>query len=141
MKLRYLFFTFLLITQNSIYSGDFLKHYVKNDSNQKFFIGVIEEKQKLLDEFTKEQKELNASHKASTEKFTRQIDEIKTLQTKIESDLQKNADDDFLIKQQLILKESEQVLKDLQRTQDDNIALVTEIISHLQSFKNLLRFF
>src|SRR5579871_6918090 len=105
MKLRYLFFTALLLMQNVVYSGDFLKHYyAKNDSNQKFFTGVIEEKQKELDEFTKEQSELKASHKASTEKIARQIDEIKTLQTKIESDLQKNADDDFLIKQQLILK-------------------------------------
>lgn len=140
MKLRYLFFTFLVVTHNSTYSGDFLKHYVKNDSNQKFFIGVIEEKQKLLDEFTKEQSELKASHKALTEKFTQQIENIKTLQVKIENDLQKNPDDDVLIKQQLNLKESEQVLKDLQRTEDDNIALVAEIIMQLQSFLDDSRF-
>ena len=131
---------FLLISffSSSLYSSDFLKQLIKIDSNQKIFggviVGLIEEKQKLFNEFTKEQAELTASYKTFTEKITRQIDEIKTLHIKIEQDLHKNSEDDFLLKQQLILKESEQVLKDTQRTYDDNTTLVTEIISQLQAF-------
>lgn len=128
------FFFLLLITNVSLYSGDFLKQLVKTDTNQKFFIGVIEEKQKLLDEFIKIQSELTTSHKIFSEKITGQIDEIKTFNTNVENELQKNPEDDFLIKQQLILKESEQVLKDTQRTHDDNIALVADIVSQLQTF-------
>jgi len=125
----------LLISINtSLYCGDFLKQFVKTDTNQKFFVGVVEEKQKLLDEFTKEQLELTSSNKAFAEKISRQIDEVKTLLANVESELQKNPEDDFLIKQQLILKESEQVLKDTQRTQDDTHSLVTDIIAQLQSF-------
>lgn len=128
------FFNLLFLVNTSLYCGDFLKHFVKTDSNQKFFVGVIEEKQKSLDEFLKEQAELKASHKASTEKIARQIDEVKTVNAKVESELQKNPEDDFFIKQQLILKESEQVLKDTQHTQDDNNSLVTDIVTQLQSF-------
>ena len=52
---------FFLIT-TLFYCSDFLKQFVKTDSNQKFFVGVVEEKQKVLDEFTKEQAEVTASH-------------------------------------------------------------------------------
>jgi small-conductance mechanosensitive channel len=125
----------LLLSLNTVsYSGDFFKQFVKTDTSQKFFVGVIEEKQKLLDEFEKEQQELTSSNKSFTEKIFRQIDEVKTLLANVESGLQKNSDDDFLIKQQLILKESEQVLKDTQRTYDDNNSLITEIITQLHSF-------
>ncbi len=115
-------------------SGDFLKQFMKSDSNQKFFVGVIEEKQKLLEELEKEQTEQISSNKALTEKTSRQIDETKTLLISVEAGLQKNPDDDFLIKQQLILKESDQVLKDTQRIQDDTNSLLNEIITQLRSF-------
>jgi small-conductance mechanosensitive channel len=115
-------------------SGDFLKQFIKSDSSQKFFIGVIEEKQKLLEELEKEQTEQAGSNKAFTEKISRQIDEVKTLLTNVESGLQKNPDDDFLIKQQHVLKESDQVLKDTQRIHDDNNSLLNEIITQLRTF-------
>src|SRR5438045_301211 len=118
----------LLLIPNLCNSGDFLKQFVKNDSNQKFFVGLIEEKQKLLEEFEKEQTEQASADKAFTEKISRQIAEVKTLLTNVESGLQKNPDDDFLIKQQLILKESDQVLKDTQRINDDSNSLLNEII-------------
>lgn len=124
---------FVLVAHTS-YSGDFLKQFVKSDTNQKFFVGVIEEKQKLLDEFEKEQSELTSVHALFTEKNTRQIDELKTLLSNVDSQLQKNPEDDFFIKQQLILKESEQILKDTQRIYDDNLSLVAEIITQLHSF-------
>src|SRR5438132_7475461 len=124
---------FVVVVQVS-YSGDFLKQFVKSDTNQKFFVGVIEEKQKLLDEFEKEQLELTSAHTLFTEKNTRQLDELKTLLTNVDSQLQKNPEDDFFIKQQLILKESEQILKDTQRIYDDNLSLVAEIITQLRSF-------
>lgn len=133
-KIQSFFFPLLLIISTSLYSGDFLKQLVKTDTNQKFFIGVIEEKQKTLDEFSKEQTELTASHRIFSEKITKQIDEIKTFNTRVENELQKNPDDDFLIKEQLILKESEQVLKDTQHTYDDILTLVTDIVSQLQAF-------
>ena len=128
------FFSLLCIINTSLYSGDFIKQLVKTDTNQKFFIGVVEEKQKLLDEFIKEQNGFITSHKIFLEKITRQIDEIKTFNTKVENELQKNPEDDFLIKQQVIIKESEQVLKDTQRTYDDNVTLVADIVSQLQMF-------
>ncbi len=40
----------------------------------------------------------------------------------------------FSLKQQSILNESEQTLKDMQRIYDDYISLVTEIITQLRSF-------
>ena len=124
----------LLFLPNLCHSGDFLKQFIKNDPNQKFFIGVIEEKQKLLEEFEKEQTAQTSANKAFAEKISRQISEVKTLLTNIESGLQKNSDDDFLIKQQLILKESDQILKDIQRIQDDKNSLLNEIITQLRSF-------
>lgn len=127
-------FVLLLFIVTPLYCGDFLKQFVKTDTNQKFFVGVVEEKQKLLDEFTKEQFELTVTNQAFVEKTSRQIDEVKTLLANVESELYKNPEDDFLIKQQLILKESEQVLKDIQRTHDDNNSLITDIIAQLQSF-------
>jgi small-conductance mechanosensitive channel len=128
------FLNILLLVNASLYSGDFLKHYLKTDSNKSFFMGVIEEKQKSLDESLKEQAELAASHKIFTEKITRQIDEVKTLHNKVETELHKNPEDDFFIKQQLLLKESEQVLKDTQRTHDDNNTLLADIIVQLKAF-------
>src|SRR5258708_10080657 len=128
------FFMLLLFTAHISYGGDFLKQFVKSDTNQKFFVGVIEEKQKLLDEFEKEQLELTTAHTVFTEKNARQIDEVKTLLSNVHIQLQKNLEDDSLIKQQLIIKESEQILKDTQRIYDDNGSLVAEIISQLRSF-------
>lgn len=122
---------FFLIQLTSVYCGDFLKQLVP-DSNQKFFVGIIEDNQKKLKELVEQQSELSSP--ALSEKITRQIDEVKTLLISTESDLQKNSDDDFLIKQQLILKESEQVLKDTQRTLDDSNSIVTETITSMQSF-------
>lgn len=125
----------LLLSLNiPCHSGDFLKQFVKTDTTQKFFVGVIEEKQKALEETKKEQEELTTLINTINEKVVRQMDEVKTLLANIESELHKNPDDDFLIKQQLILKESEQVLKDTQRTLEDNNALMTEIIAQLESF-------
>jgi small-conductance mechanosensitive channel len=115
-------------------SGDFLKQFIKSDSSQKFFIGVIEEKQKLLEELEKEQTEQANSNKTFTEKISRQIDEVKTLLLNIENGLQKNPDDDFLLKQQLILKESDQILKDTQRIHDDTNSLLNETIAQLHAF-------
>ena len=117
-----------------LHGSDFLKQFVKTDANQKFFMGVIEEKQKLLDEFTKEQTELEAANQSFTEKIARQIDEVKTLLVNVESTLKQKPEDDFLIKQQSILNESEQILKDIQRTHDDNISLPIETISQLKGF-------
>ena len=59
------------------YGSDFLKQFVKTDASQKFFMGVIEEKQKLLDECIKEQAELEGANQSFTEKVARQIDEVK----------------------------------------------------------------
>lgn len=125
---------FLLSIHTISHSGDFLKQFVKTDANQKFFVGVIEEKQKLLDEFEKEQIERIDANKTFVEKISRQIDEVKTLLTNAENGLQSNPDDDFLTKQQLLLKESEQILKDTQRTHEDNNSLLTELITLLRSF-------
>ena len=100
MKIIKKAFLILLLSLNTIsYSGDFFKQFVKTDTSQKFFVGVIEEKQKLLDELEKEQQELTNLNKSFTEKIFRQIDEVKTLLANVESGLQKNSDDDFLIKQ------------------------------------------
>ena len=115
----------------TIGASDFFKQFVPE--NQKFFVGVVEEKQKLLDEFIKELSDFGSSDKTS-EKITRYIDEIKTFLARVESELQKNAEDDFLIKQQIILKESEQVLKDEQRTHDDITSLLGDTIATLQTF-------
>ena len=62
------------------------------------------------------------------------VDEAKAILLRVEYELQKNPDDDLLIKQQLILKESEQILKDTQRIQEDNISLVADIIAQLKTF-------
>lgn len=119
-------YIFLLVgINNSVYSSDILKQFViKSDPNQKFFvgvIGVIEEKKKMLDEFLKEQAELNSTYKIISEKITRHLNEVKTFSVKVEDELQQNPEDDSLVKQQLLLKESEQVLKDSQRTLDDTL--------------------
>ena len=45
-----------------------LKQFIKTDTNQKFFIGLVEEKQKLLHELTHEQSELTAAYKPFIEK-------------------------------------------------------------------------
>lgn len=122
----------LLFSFLPLISGDFLKQFVKTDGNQKFFIGVVEEKQKLLDELKKELEELLTRHKS--EKIAQQIGEIETQQNQVDLQLQKNPDDDFLIKQQLLLKESEQTLKDMQRTLEDIVSLINEVINQLNSF-------
>ena len=70
--------------------GDFLKHLVKTtDSKQKFFVGLIEDKQKLLKELTKEQAELANINQTVTEKTTRNIEITKTLLANVERELQK----------------------------------------------------
>jgi len=127
------YFILLITVSATINSGEFLKQLVKTD-NQKFFIGVIEEKQKFLDEFIKDQTELDVFNKTFTEKTRQQIAEVQTLSANVESTLKQKPDDDFFLKQQLILNESEQILKDIQRTHDDNISLPTEIIGQLNSF-------
>jgi len=124
----------IFLIGNTAHSGDFFKQFVKTDATQKFFVGVVEEKQKILDELEKEESELANSDKIFTEKLSRQIDEAKTLLANIDSGLSKHPEDDFLIKQQLILKESEQVIKDTQRTYDDNRSLLAETIAQLHLF-------
>ena len=116
------------------YGGDFLKQFVKPDTTQKFFVGAIEEKQKILEETKKEQTELTTFTTTLNEKILRQMSKVKTVLINTENELQKNPDDDFFIKQQLILKEAEQTLKDTQRTLEDNNSLVAEFITQLESF-------
>jgi small-conductance mechanosensitive channel len=113
---------------------DILNHWVKTDTNQRFFVGLIEEKQKSRDDLTKEQSELVAAYELATEKINRNISAIKTLHTKIETGLSKHPDDDSFLRQQSMLNESEQLLKDTLRTQDDNLHLITDTIAQLQSF-------
>lgn len=126
--------TLLLFMHASSYGGDFLKQFVKTDTSQKFFVGVVEEKQKALEDAKKEQADLTGLTIVLSEKILRQMDEVKTLLVNVEGELHKHPDDDFLIKQQLLLKEAEQVLKDTQRTLEDNNTLITEIITQLESF-------
>jgi small-conductance mechanosensitive channel len=128
------FLILLLFIHAPSYSGDFLKQFVKTDTSQKFFVGIFEEKQKILEETKKEQTELATSTITFNEKITRQMNEVKTFLTNVENQLQKNSDDDFLIKQQLLLKEAEQALKDTQRILEDNSSIITEIITQLESF-------
>ena len=52
----------------------------------------------------------------------------------MEVDLKKNPDDEVLIKQQSLLKESEQIIKDTQRTQEDCSSLLHELIVQFSSF-------
>ena len=87
----------LLFIHASSYGGDFLKQFVKTDTSQKFFVGVDEEKQKALEEAKKEQADLTGLTIILSEKILRQMDEVKTLLVNVESELQKNPDDDFLI--------------------------------------------
>src|SRR5688500_1542829 len=95
-QLGYIGYIYIFISIHTcLHSSDFLKQLVKTDSNQKFFIGVLEEKQKLLDEFRKEQTELTRNYKTASEKLARQIDEIQTFNIKVENELQKNTEDDF----------------------------------------------
>ncbi len=106
----------------------------KPNTNQKFFIDIVEEKQRSLEEFLKELAEITDSNKSFTEKVTLQIEEIETLLANTNIQLQKNPDDDFFTRQHIVLKESEQVLKDIQRSQDDIHSLLTSIVSHLKHF-------
>ena len=116
-----------------VYGGEFLKQFVKPEA-QKFFVGVIEEKQKLLDELKKEQADNVVSDKALLEKLSRQIEEVKTLLANIDSELKNNPEDESLLKQQSLLKESEQVLKDTRRSLDDCTSLLNELITQLTTF-------
>ncbi len=123
----------LICVGNSGYSGEFLKQFVKPET-QKFFVGVIEEKQKLLDELKKEADEYAISDAALSEKISRHITESQTLLVTIEDELITNPDDDFLLKKQSLLKESEQLLKDTRRLLDDSISLRNELITQLTTF-------
>lgn len=135
MKMLHKASLLLLLFINTLsYSGDFFKQFVKNDSNQKFFVGLVEEKQKALEETKKEQTELAIIAKSLNEKISRQVDDVKARLNNIETELQKNHDDDFLIKQQSLLNEAEEALKDTQRTLEDNNSLITDIITQLEAF-------
>jgi small-conductance mechanosensitive channel len=124
----------LLFISLNVHGGDFLKQLVKPDTNQKLFVGVVEEKQKLVEDLKKEQSELVFSDKIFLEKINQQIDETKTLSSAIDSELKKNPDDEFLIKQQSLLRESEQILKDTQRAQEDAALFLKELIDQLMQF-------
>ena len=117
-----------------INGGDFLKQFVKPEQGQKFFVGVVEEKEKLLEELTKDRAELAVSDKAFLEKVSQQIAETKTLLDAVEDELKKNFDNDLLLKEQSLLKESEQILKDTQRSQEDAVAINQELIVQLTQF-------
>ncbi len=136
MKIKKNYFILLLFINNILHGGNFLQQFVKPDATQKFFVGVgvIEEKQKFLDEAIKEQTELESSNKNFTTKTTQHINEVQTLLISVENILKQRPDDDFLLKQQSILNESEQILKDIQRTHDDNLSLPIEIITQLKNF-------
>jgi small-conductance mechanosensitive channel len=134
MKIKNIVLILLFFLINNAYCGDFLKQFVKADVNHKFFVGVVEEKQKIVHELTQEQKELTANYKPFLENNSQHIAEVITLLTNVETQLLKHPDDDFFIKQQLILKQSEQTLQDAQRTYDDTNSLINELITHIQSF-------
>src|SRR5579872_6148163 len=102
-KVRIMHFFMCIGMVFHLHGGDFLKQFVKPGTEQSFFVGVIEEKQKLLNELKKERAELDVSYKVLLEKVLRQIDEVKTLLASVESKLQKKPDDELLIKQQSLL--------------------------------------
>ena len=119
---------------SGIYGGNFLKQFVKPDSTQKFFVGIVEEKQKQLEELKKEQEELVVSDKVLLEKIVRQVQEIQVARSAVEIELKRHPDEDFLIKKQSLLNESEQVLKDIQRSIEDSASLLNELIAQLNLF-------
>lgn len=134
--MKKVFILLAVFLQGAVFGGEFLKQFVKPEVGQKFFVGVSvrEEKQKLLDELKKEQEEHVSSDKAFLEKLSRQIEEVKTLLTTVESDLFKMPDDETLLKKQSLLKESEQVLKDSRQALDDSISLLSELIMQLSGY-------
>src|SRR5581483_8818538 len=130
-KLYGFLISFFMVTL--LHGGEFLKQFVKPET-QKFFVGFIEEKQKLLESLKAEQQEHLVSNKQLSEKLSRYIEEGKTLLASVESELKTFVDDEALLKQQSLLKESEQVLKDSRRVLDDSTSLLNELISQLSSF-------
>ena len=70
-KIQNIFLALILVLTPSLYCADFLNQFVKTDSKKNFFMGVIEEKQKLLDEYTTIQAELAAFNKTFFEKIAR----------------------------------------------------------------------
>jgi len=127
---KYLFLLCLTLVVN-VNSSDFLKQFVKTESNKNLFIGVREEKKELLEKLKKEQEEPD---KAFLEKVARQIDEVKTGILRVDYELKRNPDEELLIRQQSLLKESEQTLKDTQRAKEDDAAILNESIVQLSAF-------
>jgi small-conductance mechanosensitive channel len=133
-KIRVLYSVIFMMVSCHLYCGDFLKQFVKPEAQQKFFIGVIEEKQKLLEDLQKEQTEIVVLDKTLSEKLLRQIAEVKTALATVEVGIRKTPDNEVLVKQQSLLKESEQILKDTQRKQEDRTSQLTELVTQLSSF-------
>ena len=125
----------ILITHMVSYGGGFVEKLRGTaENNQKLFIGVREEKQRQLTELQEEYTELLAGEKDFTTKINVSIQEIKTLITAVEIELQKSPDDEFLNKKQTILKETYQIFKDTQRAREDVISLIHDFIKQQRKF-------
>ena len=125
----------IFIQSIGIYSGGLVEKLTKTTgTNQKIFIGIIEEKGQQLAALQEEHSVLVAEEKAFADQIKVAIQETQTLITAVENELRKTPDDEFLSKKQTILKENYQVLNDTQRVHEDLLSTLENFINALKKY-------
>ena len=130
-----------LISVNVLHGGLLLETIEKTQKiiptgEQPIFIGVIEKRQKQLEQVKKEKEEISKIKEEADPVIKGLLEEIKGLLNTIQNKLKEKPDDDYLKRKSTILNETFQTLKDVQRARKQLGGLLDDLIKLLQEFLN-----
>lgn len=138
MVIRPIFFSVVLFINNGLWSGALedatKKFFAPVETGQKLFVTSIEEKQAKLAELNKERDTLGQKTKLFTQEITGRLDDIKIQLDKVAEGLRAEPEDEFLNKKLTVLNDRYQVIKNIQQSHEQLVAIIDEYIELLQDY-------
>lgn len=126
---------FSLLLSNVLYSQQMLTDLALRPS-EKLFVGVIENRKLQLGRLEQDRAAFIKKKQQADQEVAVLAEETKSQIDRLNKQVQEKKDDDFLKQELLLLNESYQVFKDIQRNGDKIVAVLDDFMNGLRSFLN-----
>src|SRR5579872_2956107 len=126
---------FSLLVSNILYSQQVLSDLALRPS-EKLFVGIIENRKKQLEKLEQERAAFLKKKQQADQEVTVLAEDAKAQIERTNKQIQESKDNDFLKQELLLLNESYQVFKDIQRTGDKVVAVLDDFMKALRTFLN-----
>ena len=128
------FILFLIVFNAAMYGDGVTPTLGLPKTNEKLFVGVVENRQKQLDKLQQERDQLYKEKQETEPQLRAVAEEVKGQLDQVTKQLETKQDSEFLKQKQLFLNELYQVVRDIIRQREQLILLIDEFIRDIKDF-------